>query len=62
VLQLLGNYERPREERVFFPTKGTLSVDSLPKGYLFGTVDATFQNSVGEQVGFRGQFKARCGK
>ncbi len=43
----------------YFPTEGHLTIDSLPKEHLFGTVSATFENAIGEQVGFRGQFKVR---
>jgi hypothetical protein len=58
-VQLLGHYDRPAEDKMYLPRRGTLQVDSLADERLFGTLTGDFENRLGETVGFEGQFKAR---
>jgi hypothetical protein len=57
--QLLGRYELPVEDKIYFPTTGTLTIDSIPDDKLFGTMDASYENRKGELVKFEGRFRAK---
>lgn len=56
--QLLGRYELSVEDKMYFPTTGTLTIDSLPGGQIFGTLRAAYENRKGEVLDFDGRFKA----
>lgn len=58
-VQLMGWYERPAEDKLYFPQSGNLIVDSLSGKRLFGTLDGHFENHLGETVMFSGEFKAK---
>lgn len=60
LVQMRGRYELSTEEKIFLPDgSGTLVVDSLSRGYLFGTIDGTFVNSVGTKLSYIGEFRAK---
>jgi hypothetical protein len=61
-VQVLGRYDQPAETKIFPAKEGSMVVDSLGKGSLWGTVDGVFVNPQGEQLILTGQFKARVNK
>jgi hypothetical protein len=58
-VQLLGRYERPAEDKMYLPRDGELVVDSLAGKRLYGSLNGSFENRLGELVGFEGRFKAK---
>ena len=56
--QLLGRYELPVEDKIYFPTTGSLTIDSIPGDKLFGTMNASYENRKGEMLTFEGRFRA----
>jgi hypothetical protein len=61
-VQLMGRYEVPAEDKMYFPREGALVVDSLADKRLYGTFNGRFENRRGEVVGFEGQFKAKVSR
>jgi hypothetical protein len=58
-VQQLGRYELGDESRMYFPTGGTLVVDSIAKNRLFGTLNGTYTNAKNDPLVLDGQFKAK---
>ena len=63
LVQLLGKYELPPEEKIFKPVEGTFVIDSIVEmKTLFGEVKGQFANHRGQQIGYDGRFKVKVGK
>jgi hypothetical protein len=58
-VHMLGQYERPTEEKMFLAQSGSLVIDSLSDKRLFGTINGDFKNSADEPVRFEGRFKVK---
>jgi hypothetical protein len=58
-VQQLGRYEFSDDERMYFPTNGTLVIDSIARDRLFGTLNGTYKNAKNNPLIFEGQFKAK---
>lgn len=63
LVQLLGHYELPREDKIFLPQEGRLVIDSIvDMKMLFGEVNGRFTNHQGKEIAYDGQFKVKIAK
>lgn len=58
LVQILGIYEIPPQDKLYRPESGHLVVDSITSDWLYATIDADFVNHLGDRLGFTGRFKA----
>ena len=58
LVQVLGIYDVPPEDKLYHPESGQLVIDSISSGWLFATIDADYANHFGDRLGFVGSFKA----
>ncbi|MFQ5500119.1 MAG: hypothetical protein ACE5FH_10665 [Candidatus Zixiibacteriota bacterium] len=60
-VQLLGRYDRPRDEKIFLPVSGDCLIDSITTTKLFATIDGRFENNRGEVIALGGRFRVKIG-
>ena len=59
LVQVLGIYDVPPEDKLYHPESGHLLIDSISSGWLYATIDADYANHFGDRLGFVGSFKAK---
>lgn len=60
LVQMLGRYELPLEDKIFLPVDGNLIVDSVVDARtLFGEINGRFVNYLGQEIGYEGRFKVK---
>lgn len=59
VALLTGNYDRAPAQKLYYPEKGTLVIDSVSKSYIFATFNGSYRNIDKQPVSFDGKFKAK---
>ncbi|MEK7774574.1 MAG: hypothetical protein AAB305_01660 [Candidatus Zixiibacteriota bacterium] len=55
----LGRYDIPAEEKIYLPSLGTLTMDSLRGEFLYATVHGGFSTRGGKTLGVDGEFRVR---
>lgn len=60
LVQMLGRYELPLEDKLFLPVEGYLVIDSIAaKRTLFGELNGRFVNHLGQEISYEGRFKVK---
>lgn len=60
LVQMLGKYELPLEDKLFLPVDGKLVIDSIVKERtLFGDLNGRFANHLGQEISYEGRFKVK---
>ena len=60
LVQMMAHYEIPLEDKLFLPVEGELVVDSIVDArLLFGEVNGTFTNHLGQSIFYDGRFKVK---
>jgi hypothetical protein len=58
-VQILGRYEQPTETKIFLPSNGELTIDSIADQKMFCALDGEFRNNSGDSLTYRGKFKIK---
>jgi hypothetical protein len=58
LVQVLGLYDLPPQDKLYFPERGQLLIDSVVSGWMFATINAEYSNYLDDMLGFTGRFKA----
>lgn len=58
-VQLLGHYELRQDQKIFLPTSGTLTIDSVSSGNLYCTINGQYENAEKNPVHIYGRFKVK---
>ncbi len=58
-VQVLGQYDRTTEERMYIARSGTFVIDSVSGDHLYGSVNGSYQNRPGDELTFEGKFKVK---
>ena len=56
-LQLMGRYDVSAEDKIFLPSTGSCTVDSVNSKAVFFSIEGKYANRVNEPLEFSGQFK-----
>ncbi len=56
---LLGQYQIPKDEKIFLPQSGSLTIDSLASNRLFISIDGIFKNPSQITYNLNGKFKLK---
>ncbi len=58
-VQILGRYEQPTETKIFLPSNGELTIDSITNDRMFCALDGEYRNNSGDSLTYRGTFKIK---
>ena len=58
-LQLMGKYDIEAEDKIFLPSEGSMSVDSVTSKDVFFSIEGKYLNRSEEPLEFSGQFKVK---
>ena len=58
-VQLVGFYQIPAQDKIFYPDSGFVSIDSIDGSQLYGTIDGHFKNIKNEPLSFEGSFRVK---
>lgn len=61
-VQILGQYDIDPKEKIFLPTSGFYTIDSLISKKAFISISCDYKNSAGKSLGFNGKFKLKVAK
>ncbi len=58
-VQILGRYEQSAETKIFLPSDGELTIDSIANQRMFCALDGEYRNNSGDSLTYRGKFKIK---
>jgi hypothetical protein len=58
-VQILGRYEQPAEMKIFLPSNGELTIDSIVSQKMFCALDGEYRSNNGDSLTYRGKFKIK---